>query len=241
MAPAARFRDVCVLSVTGLRPDSMPHAEPAGRHDRAGRDARSAAGNKLLSTRAALTVLGASLNPDNVSRRSAMRPARAGDASGKEVTVNARSLIFALAAFSAAAPTPASAFEHLGSVYLDTRSASAPVLAEPFAGRLEYLGFHAPHGEIACESVRATFRDGSQHDVYRGGKISGGGATAELPQHAGAIERLEFRCHGTPSIAEIQILGEPGKYAAEWRQDPAWAKWAWRFPAQLRSVAVASD
>src|SRR5688572_17106021 len=118
-----------------------------------------------------------------LSRRPAERQRRAGDLSGEEVTVNAFRLLAAAAVVSLAAHSPSWAqMKPLGSVHIATASAVPVEFREAFPGRLEWLGFNAPHGDVACNSVRARFADGSEYEVWRGGRVSHGGVTAELPQ-----------------------------------------------------------
>jgi hypothetical protein len=59
--------------------------------------------------------------------------------------------------------------------------------------------------------------------------VSHGGVTAELPQNAQPIRSLTLRCSGTPSLVEVEILGDVGKYESEWRRHPSWAgRWWYR-------------
>ena len=142
--------------------------------------------------------------------------------------MNALRLLALSAAFSVAATSPSWAqFKSLGSVYVDARSPGAVEFRNAFPGRLEWLGFRAQHGDVTCDSVRARFADGSQHQVWRGGRVSHGGATAELPRNATPIQSLTFSCRGTPSLAEVEIMGEPGQYEDEWRRHPSWASTWW--------------
>lgn len=136
--------------------------------------------------------------------------------------------VFAFSAALFAAATPASAFTSLGSVHL-TGQSTVVRFQDAFPGRLEWLGFQALHGDVTCDRVTANFADGSQHVVWRGGRVSHGGGTAELPRDSAAIRSMEFHCKGSPAAVEIQILGDLGRYEDEWRRHPEWnSKWSAR-------------
>jgi hypothetical protein len=156
--------------------------------------------------------------------------------------VKALRLLAVSAAFSVAAISPSWAlFKSLGSVHVDTASpAAAVVFSDALPGRLEWLGFRAQHGDVSCDSVEARFADGTQYQVWRGGRVSHGGVTAELPANAAPIRSLTFTCRGTPSLVEIEVMGEPGKFEDEWRRHPTWAtKWWHRIAPAMEPERIA--
>jgi hypothetical protein len=158
--------------------------------------------------------------------------------------VKALRLLAVSAAFSVAAISPSWAqFKSLGSVHVDARSPSAVVFSDALPGRLEWLGFRAQHGDVTCDSIEARFADGARYEVWRGGRVSHGGVTAELPANATPIRSLTFSCRGTPSLVEIEVMGEPGKYEEDWRRHPTWAtKWWHRIaPATMEPERVAAN
>jgi hypothetical protein len=147
--------------------------------------------------------------------------------------MKAERLLLLSAALAAVSGPALADINNLGSVYIDTSSPATVRFADPFPAPLEYLGFTAPHGDVTCRSVWAQMADGSRHEVWRGGRVSHGGATAELPARPQAISSMEFRCSGTPQLVEIQILGDPGKYMRQWREYRDWNRWAHRVTPQV--------
>ena len=155
--------------------------------------------------------------------------------------MNAFRVLSACAAISAATIMPAKAYwPVLGSVHIGPNQEMAS-FQQSLPGRLEWLGFQAVHGDVSCDSVHAIFADGSRHQVWRGGRVSHGGATAELPATSSTLQKLDFRCRGTPAMTEIQILGDPGRFLSEWRDHPDWSShWWYRVePNQAPSTGIA--
>ena len=154
--------------------------------------------------------------------------------------MRATRLLVLSAAFAAASGSAFADIRTVGSVYVETASKTPVTFTESFPAPIEYLGFIAPHGDVNCQSVWARFSDGSRQEVWRGGRISHGGGTADLGDKALPISSLEFRCSGTPSLFEVQILGDPGKYMSAWRQHPDWnGKWSHRFMPETPTQNIA--
>jgi hypothetical protein len=146
--------------------------------------------------------------------------------------VNVFRILVCSAALSAAAIVPARAeLKNLGTVYLDR--AGAPVqFRDAFAAPVEQIAFKAVHGDVSCDSIRATFANGRTEDLYRG-TLSHGANPRSMPPDAGAIQRIDFSCQSTSQMAGIEVMVELGRHEAAWRSHADWnGKWWYRIDPQ---------
>jgi hypothetical protein len=140
--------------------------------------------------------------------------------------VNLFRILLCSAAFSAAAIVPASAeLKSLGPVYLDAASPTAQ-FRDAFPAPVERLSFKAVHGNLNCDSVRATLTDGSVHQLLTGTVAFGG---TDVTPPAGTIQRIDFNCRSSSHMGGVEVLVELGRHEAAWRAHPDWnSKWWYR-------------
>lgn len=143
-------------------------------------------------------------------------------------------LLAGLAAYPAAAAT--ATLSQLGHVYVGNGKTMAQFLK--FGGGVERLGFRAENGNVTCDSIRATFIDGSSAVVYRGYLSGGKERIVDLPQGKNRIDRLDFTCRGTgPLDSSIVVSADIGKYRDQWRDSANWAIiWKYKFPWASQSA-----
>jgi hypothetical protein len=113
----------------------------------------------------------------------------------------------------------------LGTVYLDRASPTAQ-FRDAFPAPVERLSFKAVHGDLSCDSIRATLTDGSAHELLKG-TVAFGGTSVTPP--AGTIQRIDFNCRSSSHMGGVDVMVELGRHEAAWRSHPDWnSKWWYR-------------
>lgn len=128
-----------------------------------------------------------------------------------------------------AAPQAFAVPDDLGSVYItSTNTMSVPF--NEFDGDVERLAFQ-PSNDVTCETIIATFADGSTHLAYRGYLEGGRMVQVALPEGKNDVRRLDLACRAFDRAAvEVHISAEIGPHRDSWRQSENWSsKWAYRF------------
>ena len=142
--------------------------------------------------------------------------------------MNKFGIVVCSAALSAAALVPAHAeMKTLGTVYLD-RAAPTVQFRDALPAPVERIGFKSVHGDVFCDSIRATFSNGRTEELFKG-LVNPGGDERALPNDAGTIQHIDFQCNSYASVPGIEVRAELGRHEAAWRNHADWnSKWWYR-------------
>ena len=135
------------------------------------------------------------------------------------------SLLLAATALLAVAAAPAfAAMDRIGSVDVNFRS-DRDVESMRFGGPVERLSFRAERSDVDCRSIRATFDNGQNQQIYSGQLRQGADVSVDLPGNARNVRTLQFNCGAQDrSGGTIQISADVGQYQSAWRNSPDWGR-----------------
>jgi hypothetical protein len=93
-----------------------------------------------------------------------------------------------------------------------------------FGGGMEGLRLIASSSDIACRSVRVTFGDGTQQNVFQGVLQEETPVDVDLRGGVRRVTRIDFTCRsGRFNGGRIFIAADVGRFRAEWQRNPEWA------------------
>jgi hypothetical protein len=139
-----------------------------------------------------------------------------------------RTKVFALAGIiSACATVPAMAdYVRIGSVDVGFRMDRDSTWSR-FGGGMEGLRLVASNSDIACRTIRVTFGDGTQQDVFNGVLPEETPVDVDLRGGTRRVARIDFRCRSDRfEGGRIFVAADVGRFRAEWQRSPEWAS-AW--------------
>src|SRR3569623_43866 len=98
-------------------------------------------------------------------------------------------------------------------------------------GPVEQLQFKAEGSDIFCRSVRATFGNGRDREIFRGPLRRGDTRMIDLPGERRNLRGLSFQCASQrPGDASIRVVADVGRYRDDWRRNPDFDRmWARTF------------
>ena len=126
---------------------------------------------------------------------------------------------------AAALATPALAqYIHIGTVEINRRG-DHETQWNRFGGPMEGLRLTARTSNIHCRSIRVQYGNGHWDRVYKGKLHRGRPISVDLRGHRRKLRQIRFVC-GTRHhrSGRIAISADVGRYAAEWRRQPQWAR-----------------
>lgn len=138
-----------------------------------------------------------------------------------------RSLAVAALAGTAVAalsgPAFAQHYARIGEVDISHRNEHAQQWAR-FAGPMEGLRLVATNNDVHCRSVRVQYGNGHWRRVFKGHLAENQPVDVDLNGGERRVRRIDFTCgnHGA-APARIYIEADIGRYAKDWRRNPAWA------------------
>ena len=128
-------------------------------------------------------------------------------------------MIFAALLFSGAAVPALAAWDPVGSVNFTNRDTHDAKLGN-FKGTA--VGLTARDSDVMCDSVRATFGNGSSREIFRGELPRGQTIRIGLPGSQRSIDRVDFDCRpmdGRRAMVEIAVDDGRGFNRAQDRND----------------------
>lgn len=98
-------------------------------------------------------------------------------------------------------------------------------------GPVEQLQFKAEGSDIFCRSVRATFGNGRDREIFRGPLRRGDTRMIDLPGERRNLRALSFQCASERrGDASIRVVADVGRYRDDWRRNPDFDRmWARTF------------
>ena len=98
-------------------------------------------------------------------------------------------------------------------------------------GPVEQLQFKAEGSDIFCRSVRATFGNGRDREIFRGPLRRGDTRMIDLPGERRYLRGLSFQCASERrGDASIRVVADVGRYRDDWRRNPDFDRmWARTF------------
>lgn len=116
---------------------------------------------------------------------------------------------------------PLSAAEvRLGSVDVGPRSWDSRTFSR-FGGGLESLRIVAST-DTDCRSVEVTYRNGRRDRVFSGRLQRNNPVRVDLKGGTRVVDRLDFACRTDGRQGQIDVYGDLGRYAGDWRNGPYW-------------------
>lgn len=96
-----------------------------------------------------------------------------------------------------------------------------------FGGGVDKLRLDVRDSDVRCRSVRATFSNGSSHEIFQGRLRAGQPQDIDLPGERAHVTKLDFTCRASSRAgATIAISADVSTYRDEWRRNPDW-NWFW--------------
>lgn len=98
-------------------------------------------------------------------------------------------------------------------------------------GPVEKLQFKAEGSDVFCRSVRASFANGRDREIFRGEIRRGNSRDIDLPGDRRDLRNLSFRCASQHrGDASIRVVADVGRYRDDWRRNPDFDRlWARTF------------
>jgi hypothetical protein len=140
-------------------------------------------------------------------------------------------LVLASVAIAGTAVPASAAWDRLGTIQVSPGRDQDRVYRS-FGGPIERLQLDADYSDVHCRSVRVTFANGRQRNVFTGRLNDRVPRIVDLPGEQRNVRRIDFRCRSLDRrTAQIQIAADIGQYRETWRRSPDWDRlWARLFP-----------
>jgi hypothetical protein len=93
-----------------------------------------------------------------------------------------------------------------------------------FGGGMEGLRLIASNSDIACRSIRVTFGDGTQQNVFNGVLQEETPVDVDVRGGVRRVQRIDFTCRSDRAEGgKIFLAADVGRFRAEWQRAPEWA------------------